>query len=229
MSKIETRKISRDDYFPLYDELVDHSSAYSRRCKETAQQFQSKLSKNPLWLQLSPSYVEGPVGIMLDYNDMAELGSYAFSYVMLMSSMPSLSGKRIVHAGCGPGLFLSFLKETKGCSAMGVEKSRYMAEIARKKGGIDVVHGDALSLPLQNESVDAIIANHFLCHDYFNEPQLAALLRESWGALRSGGSLVAGMSSIGNPPLEESPFSKVYSYQFPVEVISGVRNIVLVK
>ena len=70
---------------------------------------------------------------------------------------------------------------------IGVEPSRHMAEIARKKG-IEVIVGVAENLPLKEESFDLALMVTTIC--FVDDPGKS--LREIWRILKPGGYVLIG-------------------------------------
>jgi arsenite methyltransferase len=85
-----------------------------------------------------------------------------------IASMPA--GATVVDIGCGAGMDLMLAAETVGPSgrAIGVDMTEAMAERARagarSRGlaNVDVRLGDAMSLPVDSDSVDVVISNGVL-------------------------------------------------------------------
>jgi arsenite methyltransferase len=85
-----------------------------------------------------------------------------------IASMPA--GATVVDIGCGAGMDLMLAAETVGPSgrAIGVDMTEAMAERARAGASlrglahVEVRLGDALSLPVDSDSVDVVISNGVL-------------------------------------------------------------------
>jgi SAM-dependent methyltransferase len=61
--------------------------------------------------------------------------------------------RSVLEVGCGTGHFTRWLAE-RGLDAVGVDISERMLEEARRRGGPRYLHGDALSLPFADRSID---------------------------------------------------------------------------
>jgi SAM-dependent methyltransferase len=97
----------------------------------------------------------------------------------------NLSGNEsILDVGCGPGMFLSYLREQghRG-SLTGVDQSPGMASAAQSAElSIQAVTGDATRLPLDDNQFDIVCARHMLYH----VADIAAALGELNRVARSG-------------------------------------------
>ena len=52
---------------------------------------------------------------------------------IVMELLQPTAGETVLDAGCGPGIYCSFLKEA-GCEVVGIDISPSMVEAARKRG-----------------------------------------------------------------------------------------------
>jgi 2-polyprenyl-3-methyl-5-hydroxy-6-metoxy-1,4-benzoquinol methylase len=103
---------------------------------------------------------------------------------------------RVLEVGCGTGNTLAWLKANKGCSWVGgVEIFREAAEEARWK--LDALYeGDveALDLPIEAESLDAVLCLDVLEH--MVDPW--RVVRRLHALLRPGGVLIASIPNVRN-------------------------------
>jgi arsenite methyltransferase len=111
-----------------------------------------------------------------------------------IASMPA--GATVVDIGCGAGMDLMLAAETVGPSgrAIDVDMTEAMAERARagarSRGlaNIDVRLGDAMSLPVDSDSVDVVISNGVLNLT----PDKDQALGEVFRILKPGGQFLYG-------------------------------------
>ncbi len=68
---------------------------------------------------------------------------------------------RILDVGTGTGFLASLLAEL-GHEVVGLDISKGMLNVARRKTKVDFILGDAESLPFKDESFDAVICRHLL-------------------------------------------------------------------
>jgi len=114
------------------------------------------------------------------------------------SAIPDGTVKRVLDLGCGTGRFTSALAETFGCSAVGVEPSTAMLDIASTGGGANVLwkRGDAGNIPLEDHSVDLV----FMSQVFHHLPNPERALDEINRVLTPGGYL-----AIRNGTREHNP------------------------
>jgi malonyl-CoA O-methyltransferase len=101
--------------------------------------------------------------------------------------LPSLNGKRMLDAGCGPGKFCKYAAEQKAANIVGVDLSPAMIEEARKhcpSGDFRISDLSAISFPKDN--FDVIICALSLGH----LEQLKPALQKLVDTLDHGGSLI---------------------------------------
>ncbi|WP_257459519.1 SAM-dependent methyltransferase [Archangium lipolyticum] len=103
------------------------------------------------------------------------------------------AGQRLLDIGCGTGRPAVRLAQATGCSVTGISVSAMQVEQAnaraRKEGLSDQVRfqvADAMELPFQDASFDAVWAFESLLH----MPDRAQVLRNAFRVLRPGGMLV---------------------------------------
>jgi ubiquinone/menaquinone biosynthesis C-methylase UbiE len=95
------------------------------------------------------------------------------------------AGERVLDIGSGPGLLAAELAD-EGAEVLGVDPSESMLAMARRRGTARFERGDALSLPVADDSFDAAVSTQVL--EYVED--VAGALREAHRALRPGGRLL---------------------------------------
>jgi SAM-dependent methyltransferase len=114
-----------------------------------------------------------------------------------LSLLPEVKGKRVLDAGCGPGVYSEWLVR-RGAEVVAVDASPRMVELAKDRlGNVDVRLHD-LRAPLdflEDASVDLVLAP--LVMDYIED--WVPVFREFYRILRRGGLFVFSM---------EHPFAK---------------------
>jgi len=102
------------------------------------------------------------------------------------ASLPE--GARVLDLACGTGDFSHIVLESQpGARVVAVDLTHEMLRVARRRGGVRVVCGNALALPFPDGWFDAV----FVGYGLRNFPDLAAALGEIQRVTRSGGRLVS--------------------------------------
>lgn len=98
-----------------------------------------------------------------------------------------LRGSRVLDVGCGPGTVARQLAQAFDVDAVGVDSSPKMIEAAQREAGglAEFSVGRAEQLPLDDESVDAVVMRLVVHH--LDRPRA---FRESFRVLRPSGRLV---------------------------------------
>jgi arsenite methyltransferase len=112
------------------------------------------------------------------------------------------AGETVLDVGCGSGTDLLIAARQAGPSgrAIGVDFSEEMAKTAEEAARkaklryVTVRRGEATALPVEDESVDVVIANGVVNHLC---PDKLAVMREVARVLRPGGRLLMGDMSVG--------------------------------
>jgi ubiquinone/menaquinone biosynthesis C-methylase UbiE len=92
----------------------------------------------------------------------------------LSAAIASLEPTRILDVACGTGFLTRHLRG----EVVGLDQSESMLEEARRQSpGATFVHGDALSLPFDDESFDRVFTGHFYGH--LDDEQRAHFLGEA--------------------------------------------------
>ena len=124
-----------------------------------------------------------------------------------LSLLPDVRGKRVLDAGCGPGIYAEILLD-RGASVFGIDASPNMIELARSRVGDRAEFRIAdLREPfdfLDDGSFDLVISP--LVIDYVEDWN--SLFREYYRVLRSGGHFVLSV----HHPFFEYIYYKVENY-----------------
>lgn len=97
-----------------------------------------------------------------------------------------VKGKRVLDIACGEGYGTYGLQKAGAVSVVGVDIAQEAVDHARKKYGIDARLGDALAIPLEDNSVDVVVTYETVEH--VSSPQ--KFLKECRRVLVSGGQLI---------------------------------------
>jgi len=131
-----------------------------------------------------------------------------------LSLLPDVSGKRVLDAGCGPGVYAQLLAD-RGAHVVAVDANQKMVNLARQRLREKVpVHQANLEQPLDflaDSSFDLVIGSLVL--DYIKDWQ--PVLSEFFRVLCKGGFLVFSI---------EHPYPKFFDFQeksnyFEVELV----------
>lgn len=101
-------------------------------------------------------------------------------------------GDRVADIGCGPGFHVSELADSVGAmgSVIGVDASGAMLAVAAQRNvdrhNVEFAEADATDLPIENASVDRVVAVQV--YEYVGD--VGAALSEAFRVLRPGGRLV---------------------------------------
>jgi SAM-dependent methyltransferase len=129
-------------------------------------------------------------------------------------------GKRVCEIGFGPGRTLRRL-DAGGAEVTGIEVSPAMVAMATRRnaeavaaGRMTLHHGDGITLPLPDDSLDGVLGVHTI---YF-WPDPAATLTDIARTLRPGGRLVLALRS-GDHPLPARFDPAIYRVPTTAEAI----------
>src|SRR5213080_1857194 len=120
---------------------------------------------------------------------------------------PIHAGETVVDIGCGAGMDLLLAARRVGSSgrAIGIDMTAEMRDLARSAAAaadlrhVEVMEGDAISLPLPDASADVIISNGVLNL----VPEKDKAFREIARVLRAGGRLQFADIIVGAPHSED--------------------------
>jgi len=124
----------------------------------------------------------------------------------LMREVGIGAGDRVVDLGCGTGDLIE-LANGVGARALGVDPAGGMLAVARNRGmGGSVVQGDALAIPLADQSVD-VVTTAFALRNVLSIPPV---FQESARILRPGGRIA--ILEVSQPQF--APARAVHSFYF---------------
>jgi SAM-dependent methyltransferase len=110
------------------------------------------------------------------------------------------TGDDLLDIGCGIGGPARWIAAKYGCRVTGVDLTAEFCEAARELNSltgladlVQILHGSALSLPLQDNSFDRAYSQAAL----MNISDKRSVFREAWRVLRPGGLLALGLAGAG--------------------------------
>jgi SAM-dependent methyltransferase len=132
-----------------------------------------------------------------------------------LSLLPEVSGKRVLDAACGPGVYAEWLL-SRGAEVVGVDASPKMVELARRRLGptVNVHHADLIRplTFLDSESFDIVLSP--LTMNYIKDWQ--PVFREFYRVLRPGGYFIF---SVTHPSFDYVYFKS--SNYFETELVGS--------
>lgn len=148
------------------------------------------------------------VGYWTDPHDTSPFERAAARLTSLMAAaLEAGPGARVLDLGCGPGATAIQVARETGARVTGVSISKAeiglatgLAEAESMADQVKFLHADALDLPFEAASFDAVLAAETIPHF----PDRARALRECARVLRPGGRLVL-TDNIRRGPLEIDP------------------------
>ena len=146
----------------------------------------------------------------------ANIGPYAEAAGLELLALLGPGSGRCLDLACGSGINLRRLTDA-GWSVTGVDISGDQLRLARRRApqGVDLVQADAIQLPFEDASFDAVACS--LLHTDVDD--FAAILREAAGVLRPDGRL----AYVGIHPCFVGPFARNPPAE-PPELHPGYRN-----
>jgi SAM-dependent methyltransferase len=177
-----------------------------------------------LWRYLSRQAAgpHGPIGYLLSRIWLRETAAVNDAAVDLLAPV---AGETILELGFGPGRTLGRLA-AGGAHVVGVDTSPAMLSVAARRNAAHIAAGrmrlhlgDGVTLPIGDDSVDAVITVHTV---YF-WPQPAGTLADIGRVLRPGGRLVLAFR-VGEHPLPRRLDPAVYRVPTTVEAMRWLRE-----
>jgi ubiquinone/menaquinone biosynthesis C-methylase UbiE len=147
------------------------------------------------------AYVETAVAQRYDSARSLPSETKSLWLAAVRSAISDAAIERVLDLGCGTGRFTAALAETFCCTAVGVEPSGAMLDVALNRGesNVEWKQGDAENIPLEDHSVDLVFMSQVFHH--LLEPQRA--LQEINRVLTPGGYLaIRNGTREHNPELE---------------------------
>jgi SAM-dependent methyltransferase len=164
----------------------------------------------------------GPIGRLIAWNWIRETAVVNDTAVELLAAGP---GERICEIGFGPGRTLARLAAA-GATVIGVEVSPSMVAMAARRnaahltaGRVRLHHGDGTTLPVEADTLDAVIS----VHNIYFWPDPPAMLTEIGRALRPGGRLVLAFRG-GEHPMPARFDPTIYRTPTTADVTQWLRT-----
>jgi len=122
---------------------------------------------------------------------------------------------RILDAGCGPGLWTSFLHDG-GRDVLGIDLSeRFVAHARARHPHLEFLHGSFEEIPLPDASLGGVLAWYSLIHT--PPAQVPAILAEFSRVLAPGGRILIGV--FDGIPCEPFPHAITTAYFWSPEAL----------
>ena len=118
----------------------------------------------------------------------------------LLDGLPPYS--TVLDIGCGNGKNMLYRKDL---TTTGVEKSEELCRICRNRG-LNVVQGDALSLPFKESTFDAVIMIAVIHH--IPPEKHSIVLKEIQRVLKPGGQALITNWAVEQPPASKRTFTR---------------------
>ena len=136
-------------------------------------------------------------GIASDYDRWAQILSFANDrrwHDLLVDRLPVGPGSVVADVATGTAAVAISIAWRHGCRVIGIDQNETMLERGRERvravgldRRIELVHGEAESLPLEDASVDALVHTYLL--RYVDDP--SEVLRELARPIRPGGTMAS--------------------------------------
>lgn len=131
----------------------------------------------------------------------------------------SESAQHVLEIGCGPGHALELLARhsSPGSHVIGLDAAPGMLERARRNvdrathaTDLDLVLGDARSLPIPDASLDVVFVEDTL--ELFSSEELSTIVAECGRVLKPDGRL--GVLTMERSGVEDDPFVRIYEWLY---------------
>ena len=120
-----------------------------------------------------------------------------FSYPLFTKFNTSLSGKKILDLGCGPGLLTKYYFD-QGFDITGLDFSKNMIQAAKKLcPKARFITKNALELSPADGTFDAIVSFHLV--QFFDPPEIIELFRKSLACLNDKGKFLLVFTNTCHP------------------------------
>jgi demethylmenaquinone methyltransferase/2-methoxy-6-polyprenyl-1,4-benzoquinol methylase len=126
-----------------------------------------------------------------EMNDIMSMGMIKRWHKFMMKKLGDLDGKKCLDVGTGTGE-IAFMMASRGGNVTGIDLTPAMIELAEKKiaennmPAVEMIVGDALNLPFENETFDCITSGYMLR----NVTDIPRAVAEMHRVLKSGGVCV---------------------------------------
>lgn len=156
--------------------------------------------------------------------------AHSFLWEPVLEALALTPDDRLLDVGCGGGAFLRHVRATVGCDAVGVDHSRAMVRLTRRKSpGLRVVEADVAHMPFAEGEFTAVSC--LVAFFFFPDP--VAALREMGRVLDPALGRLAVMTTApearGTPAAPE-PFASRGCFHTDEELVelgraAGLRDV----
>ena len=150
--------------------------------------------------------------------------AHSFLWPPVLDALELSAGDRLLDVGCGGGAFLRHVVATTGCRAAGLDHSREMVRLTRRKSpGLHVVEADAAAMPFADGEFTAVSC--LVAFFFFPDP--VAALREMRRVLDPERGRIAVMTTAPEArgtPASPEPFASRGHFHTDDELVELARG-----